>query len=305
MKVAIVGGSGYIGRAIVKALVARGDEVTVLSRSSRQAPIAPGVSSKTYAVDRPADLARQLFGHDAVVNVAGTPVGPRPWTPGRKRAILSSRIDTTRSVVAALALLPAEGRPSVMVNVSGTDRYTNLPGGPATEASPSAGGFLAALCLDWEAEADRAREVGVRVAIVRVGFVLGRGGHILPLLALPFRLFVGGPIGSGRQWMSWIHLDDVAGIFVAALDDPRIDGPVNAVSPEPIREADMAAAIGAALRRPSWFRVPAVLVRLVMREQATLILDSRRIAPARLQELGYHFRWTDLRSAVADALGRR
>ena len=305
MKVAIVGGSGYIGRAIVRDLVARGDEVTILTRSRRPTPDAAGVTTVTYVVDRPADLARQLFGHDAVVNVAGTPVGPRPWTPGRKRAIRSSRIDTTRSVVAALALLPAEGRPAVLVNVSGTDRYTNLPGGPATEASPPAGGFLADLCLDWEAEAVRARELGVRVAIVRVGFVLGRGGHILPLLALPFRLFVGGPIGSGRQWMSWIHLDDVAAIFLAALDDARIDGPVNAVSPEPIREADMAAAIGAALHRPSWFRVPAVLVRLVMREQATLILDSRRIVPARLEEIGYRFRWTDLRSAVADALGRR
>ncbi len=303
-QVAIIGGSGYMGGAVARSLIAHGASVTIVTRSDRDGGPRPGVTWRRYRTDRPDELAAILTGHDAVINVAGTPIGPRPWTPARKRSIRASRIETTRLVVDALTLIEPERRPAALVNVSGTDRYTNLPGGPATEAAPSATGFLADLCRDWEAEAMRAESAGIRVAIVRVGFVIGPGAHILRLFTLPFRLFLGGPIGSGDQWMSWVHVDDVAEIFALAAVDPRFEGPVNAVAPEPIHERDLASAVAGALRRPSWLRVPAFLVRLVMREQATLILDSRRVAPARLAALGYRHRWTELQTAVADALGR-
>lgn len=305
MKVAIVGGSGTIGQAIAARLLERGDMVTIASRSTGGDGSVRGATWRRYDPMDPTSLPPLLDGHDAVINLAGTPVGPRPWTTARKRAIRASRIDTTTAIVVALAVLPADRRPAVLVSASGTDRYTGLPGDPATEDVVSADGFLADVCRDWEAAATRATDLGLRVVTVRIGFVLGQAGHILPILALPFRLFIGGPIGSGRQWMSWIHLDDVADVFVVALDDPRYAGPVNAVAPEPVRQGDLASAISNALHRPAWLPVPASLVRLVMGDQATLILDSRRIAPARLDELGFRHRWTDLGAAVADALGGR
>lgn len=302
MRVALVGGTGLLGRHIAAALRARGDEVRVLGRRARPGP-GPGRDVRTWAPGDPAGLAVNLRGCNAVVNLAGTPVGPRPWTSGRRRAILTSRLAATRTIVAALALLPPRDRPRVLVSASGTDTYTGRDTVPATEDTQPTDGFLARVCLAWEAEAERARASGVRVAILRIGFVLARDASALRLYALPFRLGLGGPIGHGRQWMSWIHVDDVARIVLAAIDDDALDGIVNAVGPVPARQADIAAAIGAALGRRSWLRVPAVLVRLVMRSQAILPLGSRRIVPARLLERGFAFRWPDLAPAMADALG--
>lgn len=305
MKVALVGGTGLLGRHIAAALRARGDEVLVLGRRESRwgACRNPAPGRRSWVPGDAADLASSLGGCDAVVNLAGTPVGPRPWTRGRRRAILESRLRATRTIVAALVLLPPPDRPRVLVSASGTDAYTGRDAAPATEASEPSHGFLARVCLAWEAEAERARSSGVRVVVLRVGFVLARDAAALRLYALPFRLGLGGPIGDGRQWMSWIHIDDVARIVCAAIDDDGLDGIVNAVGPEPARQAEIAAAIGRALGRRSWLRVPALIVRTVMRSQSILPLGSRRIVPTRLLERGFSFRWTDLESAMADALG--
>jgi uncharacterized protein (TIGR01777 family) len=205
--------------------------------------------------------------------------------------------------VDAIQRLPESSRPRVLVSASGTDGYEGSDEVPATEETPFSDGFLAELCRAWEGEARRADELGLRVAIVRIGFVLARTAPALRVYALPFRLRLGGPLGSGRQWLSWIHIDDVVALLRLAIDDDRVTGPMNAVSPEPARQADLARAIARALSRRSWLPVPAPLLRLVMGEAAILPLGSRRIVPARALELGYAFRWTTLVPAMTDAVG--
>ncbi len=303
-RIAIAGGSGFIGQHLAASLAARGDDVIVLSRDPDRAQSRGrrhGNLVRWTGADAD-EAARLLDGVHAVVNVTGVPVGPRPWTRGRRRAIRDSRLGPTRTIVEAMRRLPLDRRPSVLVNVSGSDGYQGLDATPATEADDRATGFLADLCHDWEAAARGAEELGVRVAIVRNGFVIGPDAKALQLLVLPFRLHLGGRLGSGRQWMSWVHVDDVAGIMRMAIDDSRATGPFNAVSPEPAHESEVAAAIGAALGRRSWLSVPALPIRLVLRDVSVLILGSVRAIPARATELGYAFRWTDLRLAVADVL---
>lgn len=305
-RVVIAGGAGHIGRRLAAALVERGDEVIVLSRdpdgATRRGPVS-GILERWSATD-PAALTGLIDGADAVVGLTGVPVGPWPWTARRRQAIRASRLGPTHAIVNAIRMLPPARRPRVLVSVSGTDGYEGRDQVPATEATPSGNGFLGLLCEEWEAAASEAEPLGVRVVIARIGFVLAPDATVTRLFALPFRFFLGGPLGIGRQWFSWIHVDDVVGLLALAIDDPRVQGPINAVSPEPVREAQVAAAIGAALRRPSWLSIPGVLIRLVMRESSILALGSRRIVPSRAVELGYQFRWTDLRAAMADVLGR-
>jgi hypothetical protein len=199
--------------------------------------------------------------------------------------------------------LPTDRRPRVLVNVSGSDTYQGIDATPATEADDRAPGFLADLCRGWEAAARAAEELGVRVAIVRNGLVLGPDAKALQLLVLPFRLHLGGRLGTGRQWMSWVHVDDVVGIMTMAIDDERASGPFNAVSPEPVHEADVAAAIGKSLGRRSWLPVPALPIRLALGEVSVLVLGSVRAIPTRAPDLGFRFRWTDLSEAMNDVLG--
>jgi len=304
MKVAIVGGSGLIGRHLASSLIGDGADVLVVTRDVDRARRRGAVGQlAAWSTGDPRALASALSAADAVVNLAGVPIGPWPWwLPGRRRAIVRSRIESTRAIVEALRLLPDDRRPHTLVSVSGTDGYEGMDSVPATESTPFSDGFLARLCRAWEGEARRADALGVRVAIVRIGFVLARGAPAVAVYALPFRFHLGGPLGSGRQWMSWVHLDDVVGLARLAIDDERIDGPLNAVSPEPARQSEVAAAIGSATHRRSWLRIPAPLIRLAMGEAAILPLGSRRILPARALELGYRFRWTDLGPAIADVL---
>ena len=307
MKVAILGGSGLLGRHIARGLLGRGDTVVILTRDPagvRRRAIR-GATLLPWSPDDPSRLAASISGLDAVINLAGVPVGPRPWTTARRTAILDSRLRSTRAVVEAMAELEPATRPRVLINASGTDVYTGQDRAVAPESSPASPGFLADVCLAWEAAANRAGESGVRVVILRIGFVLAPDAASLRLYALPFRLHLGGPIGNGRQWMRWIHIEDLVRLVLHALDDARVSGIVNAVSPAPARQADVADAIAAALGRRSWLRVPAWTVRLAMGAQSVLPLGSRRIAPARAVELGFRFDWIDLRAAMADVLASR
>jgi uncharacterized protein (TIGR01777 family) len=304
MNVAIAGGTGMIGRHVAAALVARGDGVLVLTRDARRQRRALPARARLveWSPRDAAGLATQLRAVDAVINLAGVPVGPRPWTPGRRRAILRSRLEATRAIVTAIGRLPGDERPLTLINASGTDTYTGLDSTPASESARAGDGFLAEVCLAWEAEAERTRAHAVRVAILRIGFVLAPGALVLRLYALPFRFRLGGPLGDGRQWMSWIHIDDLVGLVCLALDDPAVDGIFNAVSPVPARQHDVASAIGGALDTRSRLPVPAIALRLVMGEASILALGSRRVVPARALDRGYRFRWTDLRDAMADVL---
>ncbi len=304
MNVVILGGSGRIGRALTVSLLSDGHGVVVLSRRPARARAAR-IDGSTVLGWAPTDLpglASALAGSDAVINLAGTPVGPWPWTSGRRRAIVDSRLGPTSALVAALASLEPDDRPGVLISVSGTDRYTDVDATEAVESTPSGDGFLAAVCEAWEAHARVAESLGLRVIILRIGFVIAHGGPIMRLFALPFRVGLGGPLGNGRQWFSWVHLDDVVGLIRAALTDDQYSGPINVTSPTPVHQSDLAAAIGRVLHRPARFRTPARLIRLVMGEVSTLALGSRRVVPARALELGYRFRWTDLDAALRHAL---
>jgi len=296
--VVVAGGTGLIGRAITASLRADGVEVTVLSRRALL-----GVASWDPA--DPASAVEALRGADAVVNVCGAPIGPLPWwLPGRRAAIVRSRVGATATLVGAIGRLKAADRPRVLVNASGTDVYTGLDAVPATEVDDvsSTPGILAQLGRDWEAAASRAEAAGVRVVSVRTAFVLATGSPLLRLFALPTRLLLGGPIGGGRQWFSWIHIDDLVRVYRLGLEDDRLAGIVNAAAPGAVRQADVARAMGRALHRPSILPVPAWPLRLVLREQATLILGSRRVAPARLEAEGFRFAYPEIDAALRDTL---
>ena len=205
-----------------------------------------------------------------------------------------------------MALLEPADRPAVLVSAAGTDGYTGVDAEPATEAADTTHtqGFLAELGTDWEAAAEQASSLGVRVVMIRTSFVLAAGSSLLRLLALPVRLGLGGRYGNGRQWFSWIHLDDLVAIYRRAIDDGALSGPVNASSPIPCRQAELAMALARVLRRPNWFRVPAWLLRLVLRGEATLLLGSRRVAPSKMVAVGFEFKYAELDGALRQALGR-
>jgi len=305
MKVVIAGGSGFIGRRLARSLVADGHAVSILTRSPerRSGRVPLGAVAVAWSMRADDALVAALDGADAVINVAGEAIGPRPWILGRKRALVESRLRATEALVEAIRRLSPDRRPGVFVQASGTDVYTGLDVEPATERTPPAGGFLAELGIAWEAAAAAAAELGVRAAFVRTAFVLAREAPLFALLRLPFRLFVGGRLGSGRQWFSWVHIEDLVGTYRLAIDDERVRGPINAASPNPMAQAEFARALGRAMHRPAWFPVPAVLLRLAMREQATLIVDSRRVVPALAIELGYRHRFPTLEAALAEIVG--
>ncbi len=308
MRIAITGGRGLVGRAIARASVADGNEVVILSRRGKRARgLPPEVTVRGWSPTDIETLASTIDGVDAVVSLAGTPVGPWPWTRRRKTAIRDSRVDGVRALVTAIERLPPDRRPGVLVVVSGVDAYPESDPGPdpapMIESTPMGTGFLAVVSRAVEAEAVRAESLGIRVTRMRMGHVLARDAELVRLLALPVRMFLGGRIGSGRQWMSWIHIDDAVGIFRLAIADGGPAGVVNVVAPNACRQIDFVRAMAAALHRPVWFPVPGWLVRLVLREESALLLESRRVAPARARELGVVFRYETIEPAVHAVLG--
>ncbi|HLH71079.1 MAG TPA: TIGR01777 family oxidoreductase [Candidatus Dormibacteraeota bacterium] len=299
MKVVVAGGTGYIGSALLRALHQAGHETVVLTRRPPQA--VSGLPSSARAVrwdatTSDARLTAALEGAGAVVNLAGSNIGAWPWTPGRRAEILESRVQATRALVSSLREGGAP-RPA-LINASGIDYYGDRGEEVIDEESAPGTSFLARVCAQWEEAAREAERLGCRVVMMRTGLVLSRDSPTLRLLALPFRLFVGGPAGSGRQWVSWVHLDDVVGLYLLAIEDVTLSGPVNVVAPDPRRNAELAAELGRVLGRPSWLPVPASVLRLVLGEQADLLLHGRRVEPKVALARGYAFR----RPSLADAL---
>jgi uncharacterized protein len=294
MRVAIVGATGLIGRRVADALARRGDEVVALSRRGAPVPGARAVQWDPAAGPPPGEA---LAGADAVVNVAGAPVAPRRWTAARKRVLYDSRVGTTRRIVEALA----QGGPRVLVNASGIDYYGDAPQ-EVDESSPAGRGFLAELCVAWEAEARRAEGAGVRVALLRSGLVLAPEGGVLPRLALPARFGLSGPIAGGRQWFPWIHIADEVGIILLALDDDGVAGPLNLVAPTQVRQREFARTLGRVLHRPALLPAPAPLLRLALGETADTLLDGQRAVPRAALAAGYRFRFDALEPALRAAL---
>lgn len=289
MRIAVTGGTGRIGRLLVEQLTARGDDVTVLSRSAGDVRWDPNAG--------PAP-AGALAGRDAVVHLAGENIGQR-WTAETLRRIRDSRELGTRHLVEGLRA--AEPRPAALISAAATGYYGDRPD-PIDEDAPPGDDELANLCVAWEREAERAEELGMRVVRVRTGVVLDRRGGALKKMLPPFRLGVGGPVAGGRQYLPWIHLDDVVGIYLAAIDGERWSGPVNATAPDPATNAAFSTALAAALRRPALVPVPGFALRLLYGGQSKLILEGQHALPRRARELGYTFRHPDLDEALRSAL---
>jgi uncharacterized protein (TIGR01777 family) len=243
--------------------------------------------------------AAALDGTDAVVHLAGEPIFGGLPTRARRERMWTSRIDSTQSLVQRIAELPSSGRPRTLVCASAVGFYGDRGEEELTEDAASGAGFLADLCVAWEEAARRAEQLGLRVVRLRFGVVLSRAGGALPVLTRAFRLGLGGRIGSGQQWFSWVHLEDAVALGLRALEDARLGGPLNVVSPEPVRNADFTRALARALRRPALLPAPAFAVRLALRELSAELLGSRRVLPARAQALGHHFAFPHLPSALA------
>lgn len=296
MKVTVVGATGLIGRRLVDALLRDGHGVIAVSRTGSAVADAPGVAWDPATAPMP---AAALDGADAVVNLAGAGIGDSRWTTERKALIVSSRQLATRGIVSALA----QGGPRALVN-AGAVGYYGTGEERRTEASAPGDDFLAETCLAWEEDAFAARAHGVRVCVVRFGIVLAREGGALKKQLPPFRLGLGGPIGGGRQWVSWVHIDDAVGVLIHALTHD-VSGALNAVAPNPVRQAEFATALGAALHRPAVLPTPAFALRLAMGEMATLALDGQQVHPEATLGAGYAFRHTDVREALTYELSDR
>ncbi len=300
MHVFVTGATGLIGTALVHALLRRGDFVTALSRSP-DAPrrLPPGVRHLQGEPAAPGRWEEELARTDACVHLAGEPIAAGRWTAERRRRIRESRVEGTRRVAEGIR----GGGPSVLVSGSAVGLYGDRGDEELDDSAPAGKGFLAETCREWEAAAEPAR-ARARVVALRSGIVLARGGGALPRLALPFKLFVGGPIGRGDFWQPWIHLADEIGLILFALDTAAVQGPLNAAAPAPVRNRDLARALGKVLHRPALLPVPPLAVRLALGEVASAVLASQRVVPRKALELGYRFRFAEVEPALRELLGR-
>jgi uncharacterized protein (TIGR01777 family) len=302
MRITVTGATGRIGGRIVDQLLARGDEVTVLSRTPEKARSAlPGAQAVAWDPGAGAAPAEALAGRDGLVHLAGEDVAQR-WTAAAKRRIRESRELGTRHLVAGLEALPADARPRVLVAASAVGYYGPHGDERVDEDTPPGEDFLAQVCVAWEREAARAAELGLRVVHVRTGVVLDREGGALSKMLPFFRLGVGGPVAGGRQYLPWVHRDDIVGIQLAALDGAEWSGPVNATAPEPATNREFSRALGRALHRPAVAPVPGLAVRALYGDMAEIVTEGQRAVPRRTLELGYQFRHPDLGEALRAAL---
>jgi uncharacterized protein (TIGR01777 family) len=302
VRVVVTGGTGLIGRALVARLAADGHEAVVLSRHPDGAGGLPaGVRVVGWDARTARGWGELVDGAGAVVNlagasIAGTGLPPRRWTAARKQLIRQSRIDAGRAVVEAVTA--AADRPGVLIQASGVGYYGVHGDEEITEEHPPGTDFLAGTCQPWEDSTRPVEELGVRRCVIRSGVVLSRSGGSLPVIALPFRLFAGGRIGSGRQQFPWIHLDDAVAAITFLIGTPTAAGPVNLTAPNPVTNAQFGRALAAALHRPYWLPTPAAAMRLAFGELSTIVLDGQRAVPHRLTELGFQFRYPDVGPAL-------
>jgi uncharacterized protein (TIGR01777 family) len=313
MRVVVTGATGFVGKSLVAALLASGAEVTALSRDrARAAAVLPGADIvEATTLEEAGAWTAALAGADVVVHLAGEMIGGKRWDARQKQIIRDSRIESTARIVEAIGALAPEARPRALISASGVDYYPftlrsrtssfDDYDDDITEADPAGDSFLARVCRDWEAEALAAEALGVRVVVMRTGLVLGPGGGVLAKMSTPFKFFVGGKVGSGEQWFSWIHLEDVVAAYLAAITHDRYRGPINLVAPHAILQRDFAKALGAAMHRPSLFGVPAFAVKAAVGEMAQYLLEGRKVVPAALTRLGFAF----TRPRIEDALRER
>lgn len=296
MKVVIAGGSGFIGGSVIPMLVAARHEVIVLTRDLRaRRRDDHRVRFVGWDGATVGPWASELEGCGCVINLAGALIAGKRWTRARKKVITESRLLATGALVDAANRLAS---PAVLISASGVGYYGNVESGEVTESHPAGHDYVANLCRLWEGQALRAAEQGTRVVILRLGLVLSLAGGALPRLALPFRVFAGGYLGTGRQWFPWVHVDDVSGAILHALDNAVLSGPVNVAAPESVTMKEFCRMLGRAMGRPSWTRAPAFVLRAALGEMADVLLTGQRVVPRRLLESGYRFRHPSLAKAL-------
>ncbi|MBI3319457.1 MAG: TIGR01777 family protein [Candidatus Omnitrophica bacterium] len=295
MKLVITGGTGFIGRALCEALAVSGHDLTVLSRAAR-ASSDPRIRDVEWNPHVAGAWERAVDGAHGVINFAGEPIIAARWTPAQKQRLVDSRVKTTEVLVEAIR--HARQKPAVLISASAIGYYGARGDEMLDETAPAGSDFLAQLCRQWEASAQAASALGVRVVCLRIGLVMGRDGGALAKMLPPFRMGLGGPLGSGRQWMSWIHRDDLIGICRWALETPAVSGTLNATAPNPVTMREFSRTLGRALHRPAVLPVPGFVLRLLLGDMAQMLLTGQRVTPAAALGRGFHFAYPQLAEAL-------
>ncbi|WAL58546.1 thylakoid membrane protein ThyD [Thermocoleostomius sinensis] len=307
MKIAVTGATGFVGKRLVERLQAEGHNVLALSRKPDHAQQVfpatafPKIEIVGYSPLESGVWQQSLAGCDGVVNLAGAPIAESRWTPERKQEILESRTIGTQKIVEAIANV--NPKPTVLVNSSAIGYYGTSETQTFDETSSPGNDFLAQVCQAWETEATKVKESGARLVILRTGIVLGMGGALAKLL-VPFRMFAGGPLGSGRQWFSWIHRDDLVNLILESLTQPDREGVFNATAPNPVRMAELCQTLGQLMNRPSWLPVPNFALEILLGDAAQVVLEGQQVLPKRTQASGFEYQYPTVKQALAEILNR-
>ena len=302
MKILITGGTGFVGTQLTSRLTQDGNEVTILTRSLKRSGEPPrGISYLQGDPTQKGPWQEAIKNHDAVINLAGASIFER-WTEEHKRAIRESRINTTRNI--GEGITSDRGKQMTLFSTSAVGYYGFHGDEEITEESSPGTDWLAKVAVEWEGEALKARDKGARVVITRFGIVLGEKGGALGQMIPLFKKFIGGPIGSGKQWFSWVHIKDLAEAFAFLMKHPEISGPVNVCAPNPVRNKDLAKTLGKALHRPSFMPAPGFMIKLVLGEFGSVILEGQRVIPRRLLENGFVFQYPDIEKALHRIVGQ-
>jgi uncharacterized protein (TIGR01777 family) len=297
MKLVITGATGFIGSALVERLRRQGHSLVLLSRKPRRGQSRAGEQWLAWLPGSAGEWQRALDGADGIVNLAGEPIAAKRWTAAQKEKLRRSRIDTTRALVHAIA--SAAVKPKFLVSASAVGYYGARGDETLTESSAPGDDFLSGLCVEWEKEALRAEEHEVRVTLLRTGIVLGRGKGALAKMVFPFKLFLGGRLGSGKQWVPWIHIADEVSLIQFLMENNKARGAFNATAPNPVTMSEFAKCLGKVLNRPAWAPVPASVLLLLLGEMAEMLLAGQRALPSAAQQLGFRFRYKQLTDALA------
>jgi uncharacterized protein len=302
MKIAIVGATGFVGSRLVEQLQTQGHQVKILTRQPGAATSRfPQAEVVGYTPLQSGEWQKSISGCDAVVNLAGEPIAEKRWTPAQKQTILDSRKLGTQKIVEAIS--QAEIKPQVLINASAIGYYGTSETAKFDETSPAGTDFLAEVCTAWETAAQAVTASGTRLVILRMGIVLGENGGALGKMIAPFSAFVGGPIGSGKQWFSWIHRDDVVKLIITAITDSQMQGVYNATAPNPVTMQDFAHTLGTVMSRPSWLPVPNFALEAMLGEGAIVVLQGQQVIPTQTLAQGFNFQYPQLQPALTAILG--